>query len=319
MSDEWTAADVPRLDGEAVVVTGANSGIGFEATRVFADSGATVVMACRSVERGHRAADRIREAVPDADLDVRECDLASLASVEEFAEGYASDYDDLRALCNNAGVMAIPRAETEDGFETQFGVNHLGHFALTGRLLDVLAATDGESRVVTQSSGVHERGRIDFEDLQSERSYGKWEAYAQSKLANVLFGYELDRRLDDAGEDGVTSVVCHPGYADTELQARGPREAGSTLRLWAMRVANAVFAQSAEAGALPLLFAATSDEVIGGEYVGPGGALNMRGHPTFQRSGDRSYDEETARRLWEVSEELTGVEYAFDAVAAAAD
>ncbi|SFR98616.1 NAD(P)-dependent dehydrogenase, short-chain alcohol dehydrogenase family [Halomicrobium zhouii] len=311
MSDDWTADDVPAMDGEVVIVTGANSGIGYEAARVFADRGATVVMACRSVDRGERAAGEIRADVPDADLDVRECDLGDLSAVTDFANVFTDDYDELRVLCNNAGVMAIPRSETADGFETQFGVNHLGHFALTGHLLDALADTPGESRVVTQSSGVHERGTIDFEDLQHEKSYDKWAAYAQSKLANVLFGYELDDRLGEHGVDGVTSVVCHPGYADTNLQIRTGEASGSTLRLWAMKAANYVFAQPAEMGALPMLFAATSEEVIGGEYVGPVGLFDMRGHPGFQRSSEESYDQAVAERLWDVSEDLTGVAYDF--------
>ncbi|MCU4799875.1 oxidoreductase [Halobacteria archaeon HArc-gm2] len=316
MSDKWTAEDVPRMDDEVVVVTGANSGIGYEATRVFADRGATVVMACRSVDRGERAAGEIRAAVPDADLDVRECDLGDLSAVAEFTDAFTDDYDELRVLCNNAGVMAIPRSETADGFETQFGVNHLGHFALTGHLLSALAETPGESRVVTQSSGVHERGTIDFDDLQGEQSYDKWTAYAQSKLANVLFGYELDDRLGEHGVDGVTSVVCHPGYADTNLQIRTGEASGSTLQLWAMKAANAVFGQSAEMGALPMLFAATDDAVIGGEYVGPAGLFNMRGHPGFQESSEESYDPAVAERLWTVSEDLTGVAYDFDRLSA---
>ena len=318
MSEDWTAGDVPEMDDDVVIVTGANSGIGYEATATFADRGATVVMACRSVERGERAAAEIRRADPNGSLDVRELDLADLASVASFADGFTDDYDELHLLCNNAGVMAIPRSETADGFETQFGVNHLGHFALTGHLLDALAETPGESRVVTQSSGVHERGTIDFEDINHEESYGKWEAYAQSKLANVLFGYELDRRLSERAVDGVTSVVCHPGYADTALQSRGPRESGSTLRLWAMRAANLVLAQSAAMGALPMLYAATSDEVIGGEYVGPVGLLNRRGHPGFQESSEESYDAAVAERLWDVSAELTGVEYEFGRLSATA-
>lgn len=315
MSEDWTAEDVPEMDDDVVIVTGANSGIGYEATRAFADRGATVVMACRSVERGERAAEEIRQGDPEATLDVRELDLADLSSIAEFADAYTSDYEELHVLCNNAGVMAVPRSETVDGFETQFGVNHLGHFAMTGHLLDVLADTTGESHVVTQSSGVHEQGTIDFSDLHHEESYDKWGAYAQSKLANVLFGYELDRRTDEHGIENVTSVVCHPGYADTDLQYRGPRQAESTLRLWAMRVANRVFAQSAEMGALPMLYAAT-DDVTGGEYVGPGGLMGMRGHPEFVRSSVESYDEDVAERLWDVSEDLTGVEYEFERLSA---
>jgi len=311
----WTADDVPDLSGKTVVVTGANSGLGFEATRVFARKGARVVMACRSTERGADAADEIRERIPDADLDVRACDLADLSAVESFASGVRGTYDELHVLCNNAGVMAIPRSETADGFETQFGVNHLGHFALTGHLIDRIVATEGETRVVSHSSGAHEQGDVDFGDLHREESYGKWEAYGQSKLANLLFAYELQRRLNRAGIDETLSVACHPGYADTSLQARGPEMEGSTLKLYLMKAANAVLAQSAERGALPMLYAATAPGVEGGEYIGPGGLFDMRGAPEKQRSNDKSYDEDRAERLWAVSEESTGVSFDFDALA----
>jgi len=313
----WSAADVPDQTGKNIVITGANSGLGYQAAGVLAKQGATVVMACRSVERGESAADKLREQITDTDpdFDVRECDLASLDSVEAFAEDLREGYDELHALCNNAGVMAIPRSETADGFETQFGVNHHGHFALTGHLLETLVATPGETRVVTHSSGVHENGEIDFDDLHHEESYGKWEAYGQSKLANVLFAYELQRRLGEAGIEDTLSVACHPGYADTGLQARGPEQEGSTLRLYAMKAANAIFAQSAKQGALPLLYAATAEDITGGEYVGPGGLMNMRGSPTKQQSSDSSYDEDLADRLWVVSEDETGVEYDFAALA----
>lgn len=254
---------------------------------------------------------RILTEAPDATIDVRELDLADLSSVRAFVDGFTEEYDDLHVLCNNAGVMAVPRDETADDFELQFGVNHLGHFALTGLLLERLRETDGETRVVTQSSGLHENGEIDFDDLHGEREYDKWDAYAQSKLANVLFAYELDRRLDDAGIDDVASVACHPGYASTNLQGRGPKREGSLLRLWMMRVANAVIAQSPERGALPMLYGATAEGIEGGEYVGPDGWRNMRGLPTVQSSSDRSYDERVAERLWDASEELTGVTYDF--------
>jgi NAD(P)-dependent dehydrogenase (short-subunit alcohol dehydrogenase family) len=310
MTTRWTTADMPDLRDGTVVVTGANSGLGYEATRAFAAAGATVVMACRSRDRAESARAEIARRVDDATLDVREVDLGDLDSVQQFADEVRADYDDLRVLCNNAGVMAIPRSETADGFETQFGVNHLGHFALTGHLLDRLVETDGESRVVTQSSGLHERGDVDFDDLHGQRAYDRWDAYAQSKLANVLFGYELDRRLEAAGVESVTSVVCHPGYAATNLQYRGPEARGSRVRMAAVKVANSLLAQSAEMGALPMLYAATADDVTGGDYVGPGGFMDMRGYPETQRSSDRSYDEATAARLWSVSTDLTGVEYA---------
>jgi NAD(P)-dependent dehydrogenase (short-subunit alcohol dehydrogenase family) len=245
--------------------------------------------------------------VPDADLRVEACDLADLESVRSFADRLPGTSIDV--LINNAGVMAIPRSETADGFETQFGVNHLGHFALTGHLLEALATEDGDpARVVTVSSGVHERGEIDFDDLQGEASYDPWEAYAQSKLANVLFAYELERRFRTAGTNA-ESMAVHPGYANTRLQFRGPERRGSRLRKAAMWVLNTVVAQSAAAGALPTLYAATAPEADGGAYYGPGGLADMRGPPERQSSSERSYDEGTARRLWAVSSELTGVTY----------
>ena len=312
---DWTADEMPRLDGKTVVVTGANSGLGYAGTREFAAKGATVVMACRSVERAETAAEEIRADAGgevDGALDVRECDLASLDSVAAFAAGLADDYDAVDVLCNNAGVMAIPRSETEDGFETQFGVNHLGHFALTGRLFPLLDAADGvegDARIVTQSSGAHEQGEMDFSDLNWERSYGKWKAYGRSKLSNLLFAYELQRRLDASDEvTGVRSVACHPGYTDTNLQMRTAAESGNPLMKVGMKAANAVLGQSPEMGVLPMLYAATTD-VDGGAYVEPGGLMNMRGHPTVGRPNDASYDRDDARRLWEYSTEATTVEY----------
>ena len=302
---------MPECADETVLITGANSGLGFEATKAFAAEGATVIMACRSIDRGKRAATRIRDDVGDttAVLNVRECDLASLDSIESFATGVKQEYDAIDILCNNAGVMAIPRQETEDGFEKQLGVNHLGHFALTGHLLELLTGSEGESRIVTQSSGAHESGEVNFSDLHREQSYGKWEAYGQSKLANLLFAYELQRRLEAAGSADTLSVACHPGYAATNLQYRGPKQDGSKLRLGAMKAANAVFGQSARRGALPMLYASTAPDVQGGDYYGPGGLLNMRGPPEKQSSNSASYDEDDAERLWTESERMTGVEF----------
>lgn len=303
----WTAEDVPDVSDSTVVVTGANTGLGLEATQVLAANGAEVVMACRSLDRGEEAAEEVQAESPDADVEVRELDLGSLDSVEEFAEGFAADHDELDVLMNNAGVMAVPRQETEDGFELQLGVNHLGHFALTGRLLDDILEAEG-TRVVTVSSGAHRSGEIDFEDLHGEDEYTKWGAYGQSKLANLLFALELQRRFEAADEDAV-SVACHPGYASTDLQRRGPEQEGSKLKLWGMKLLNKVVAQSAERGVLPQLYAAVSEDIEGGEYVGPGGFKKMRGYPEVQQPSDRARDEDTAERLWEVSEELTGVEY----------
>ena len=298
---DWTD-DVPDCAGRTVVMTGANSGIGLAATEALAAAGAHVVMACRSVDDAESERERIRSKIPGASLTVRELDLADLESVRSFADWAGDELGRIDVLCNNAGVMAIPRRETADGFETQFGVNHLGHFALTGLLFERLRAAP-DPRVVTQSSGIHARGEMDFDDLHGEDDYDRWEAYARSKLANLLFAYEVDRRYEE-----VTSVGCHPGYAATNLQYRGPEADGSRIRYYAIKAANVLLAQSAEDGALPMLYAATTD-VEGGDHVGPGGFLNMRGSPETQPSADRSYDAATAERLWDVSEAATGVRF----------
>ncbi len=307
-SGSWNEDDIPDQSGRNIIITGANSGIGFEATKSFAANGATVIMACRDRDRAVAAKDDILVSNPNASLVIHELDLADISSIRSFADTITSTYDELHGLCNNAGIMAIPQQETRDGFEKQFGVNHLGHFALTALLFERFADTPGESRVVTHSSQVHERGKIDFADLNSEQSYNKWDAYAQSKLANILFAYELHRRLSKESTN-VKSVACHPGYAATNLQEWGPRMYDQTIRLWMMRIANFLLAQSAAKGALPLLYAATHPEITGGEYIGPSGLLNSRGSPAPQPSSDRSYDIDTARKLWAVSEELTGVSF----------
>lgn len=307
---DWSEEDVPDMSGRTAVVTGANSGLGLHAARMLAAKGAHVVMACRNERRGEEAMQTILDESPDASLELEYLDLASLSSIRRFAGRYEGRHSDLHVLLNNAGVMAIPRRETEDGFEYQFGVNHLGHYALTGLLIDVVVETaegDGDARIVTVSSGMHRRGGIDFDDLQSEESYDRWAAYGQSKLANLLYAYELQRRLTEAGSDA-RSLACHPGYAATNLQRRGPEMMGSGLRLTLMKAANKFLAQPAEQGALPLLYAATAD-VDGGSYVGPDGFMRMRGSPEVQESSEESRDEETAKRLWRVSKELTGVEY----------
>jgi len=312
MSSDWTPDRLPDLAGRLVVVTGANSGLGKAAAGAFAGAGADVVMACRSTARGEAARDELLAVDPPGTLTVHECDLADLDCVRAFADRLVDEHETIDVLCNNAGVMAIPRRETVDGFEYQFGVNHLGHFVLTSRLFDALVAADGEARVVVQSSSVHERGDVDFDDLHGESSYGAWAAYGQSKLANLLFAYELDRRCRAAGVDDVVSLGCHPGYAATGLQRRGPEQSDSTLRLWAMRVGNALLAQSAQQGAWPMLYAATSPDVEGGDYVGPSGRLNLRGPPEVQSSSERSYDPGLAERLWAVSAELTGESFDLD-------
>ncbi len=295
----WSAADIPDQSGRRAVVTGANSGIGLVAARELARRGAAVVLACRDPRRGEAALLAIRDAVPDGDVRLAALDLAQLDAVRAFAAGVDAPLD---ILINNAGVMAPPRRLTADGFESQLGINHLGHFALTGLLLDRLAG----ARVVTVSSGMHRTGRIDFDDLQGEQGYRRWGAYGQSKLANLLFMLELDRRARAAGA-ALTSVAAHPGYAATNLQfASAPLHE----RL-AMRVLNLVAAQSADMGALPSLYAATVPDLPGASYAGPGGRGEARGHPQLVSMSERAQDPDTARRLWEVSEELTGVTYAW--------
>ena len=295
----WTADDVPDQTGRSVVVTGANSGIGFHAARVLAERGAEVVLAVRDITRGEAAAGRMRGAVQ-----VRRLDLADLASVREFAAGAPERID---LLVNNAGVMALPERRTVDGFEMQLGTNHLGHFALTGLVLERLLR-GRDPRVVTVSSGLHKRGRIDFDDLQGERSYDKWAAYNQSKLANLLFAYELQRRASAAGLP-LRSLAAHPGFAATNLWSGG-RSSSSLSERFAAR-SGKLIAQSDKMGAEPTLYAATAPGIRGGAYAGPGGFHEMRGHPKLVDSSPASKDEATARRLWEASEDLTGVRYEF--------
>jgi NAD(P)-dependent dehydrogenase (short-subunit alcohol dehydrogenase family) len=290
-SSRWTASDMPALDGRTVVVTGANSGLGLVAARAFAKAGAHVVLAVRNTTKGDAAA----KTIPGS-AEVRPLDLSDLVSVRAFADAWDGELD---VLVNNAGVMAVPRQRTKDGFELQIGTNHLGHFALTNLLLP--AITD---RVVTMSSFAHRTGKIRLEDLNFEHGrYGRWTAYGQSKLANLLFTLELQRRLTDAGSP-VRALAAHPGYASTNLQGH----TGSGPQHVLMAVTNRVIAQSAEMGALPALYAATMD-LPGNTYVGPGGLQELRGHPAIAGRSSAAMDADTAARLWQLSEELTGVAF----------
>jgi NAD(P)-dependent dehydrogenase (short-subunit alcohol dehydrogenase family) len=308
----WTAADMPDLTGRVVIVTGANSGIGFVAAGQLAGHGADVTLAVRDTAKGEAAAERIRSANPQAVVRVGRLDLADLASVREFAQTWSADNaDGLDLLVNNAGVMAIPRRLTADGFEMQFGTNHLGHFALTGLLLPALVARP-RSRVVTVSSGAHRFGRMNFDDLMGERSYHAWRAYGQSKLSNLLFTAELQRRLD-ANSLALLALAAHPGYANTNLQAVGPQMSGRSWLVRPMDLANKVLAQSAEMGALPTLFAATAAGLPGNSYVGPDGFMEQRGHPRLVDRSSAAKSAADAARLWTVSEELTGVTFPLDA------
>ncbi|MCW3007582.1 MAG: short-chain dehydrogenase/reductase [Solirubrobacterales bacterium] len=301
----WTAAEIPDQHGRRFVVTGANSGIGLVAARELARAGAHVVLACRDLGRGDTALATIRAAVPDAAVELRPLDVSDLQSVRAFAGAFEGPLD---VLVNNAGVMATPARTTNDGFELQLGTNHLGHFALTGLLLGRLLATD-TPRVVSLASLMHRLGTIAFDDLQHERSYHPWLAYGQSKLANLLFTYELQRRADAAGV-ALRSVAAHPGYTATNLQVAGASLGGASLWSRLMGLVNPLVGQSVEVGALPSLYAATVPELHGGSYVGPGGLLQMRGHPRLVGSSVASKDVEIARRLWDESERLTGVTFA---------
>jgi NAD(P)-dependent dehydrogenase (short-subunit alcohol dehydrogenase family) len=306
MSNKWTAADIPDQTGRRAIVTGANSGLGFETALALAAHGAEVTLAVRDTAKGEAAADEIRAQAPHAVLEVRRLDLADLASVDEFAwlwrEAHA---DGLDLLINNAGLMAIPRRETADGFEMQLGTNHLGHFALTGRLLEAIRPG---GRVITVSSQAHRMGRMDFDDLMGERKYGAWRAYGQSKLANLLFMRGLAERLQRVGS-AVISAAAHPGYASTHLQAVGPEMRGQGWMNSLMGVANKVLAQSAAMGALPTLYAATYPAIRSGDYIGPDGFGEQRGHPKLVGMTESARDDAAANQLWTVSEELTGVRY----------
>ncbi|MCB9681166.1 MAG: SDR family oxidoreductase [Alphaproteobacteria bacterium] len=303
----WTASDIPDQTGKTYVITGANGGLGLEATRALAARGAKVVMACRNLDKAAEAVDGIRRDTPDADLDVRALDLASLASIRAFSDGLLADLPHVDVLMNNAGVMAIPRRTTEDGFEMQLGTNHLGHFALTGQVLPLVTKAPA-GRIVNVSSQAHRTGRMRWDDLMGERSYERWSTYGQSKLANLLFTYELARRLEAAGE-GVVVAAAHPGYSDTDLQYVGPRLDGSSIMATLSGWGNALFAQPATKGALPQLYAATMPEVASGSYYGPDGWFQMQGWPTKVDSNARSHDRDDQRRLWETSVTLTGVDF----------
>jgi NAD(P)-dependent dehydrogenase (short-subunit alcohol dehydrogenase family) len=306
--DRWTEADVPTQRGRTAVITGGNTGLGFETARALAWCGARVVLACRDLDRAKDAADRISgnrsrpAGAPPADVQAVRLDLASLASVHKAADEIGSACGPIDLLVNNAGVMMTPLRRTADGFELQLGVNHLGHFALTGLLLGPMLGREG-SRVVTVSSNGHQSGRIDFDDLQSQRRYRRTAAYFQSKLANLMFTYELQRRLVSA-QARTQALAAHPGKARTELVRYLPR--------W-LQVADLIveqpFGQSAAMGALATLRAAADPSARGGEYYGPGGRGELRGHPRLVPSSDRARDIEAQQRLWRESERLTGVTY----------
>lgn len=307
----WTVNAIPNLTGKTVIVTGANSGIGLEATKILVRKGAHVIMACRNLEKAQIALATVEaEKSKTGSAEIEQLDLASLISIRQFAHRVMPKIERLDLLINNAGVMAIPSQKTVDGFEMQFGTNHLGHYALTGLLLGRLLATPN-ARIVNVSSMAHKFGKINFADLQSTTNYKDFPVYAQSKLANLLFTFELQRRLEAIGSDTI-SVACHPGFANTHLQVAGHQQRNSEIGMKIARFINERVAQSAEIGSYPTVYAATAPDVRGGDYIGPDGWLEIGGYPTKVQANAFAHDIVTARQLWEVSEQLIGIQYRFN-------
>jgi NAD(P)-dependent dehydrogenase (short-subunit alcohol dehydrogenase family) len=302
----WTADNIASQQGKTFLITGANSGLGFEATKVLSKKGAHIVMTARNLQKGNEALEAIKKENPNAKLDLMQLDLADLHSIRNFSDEFHSKYSKLDVLVNNAGVMNPPKREvTKQNFEVQFGTNHLGHFLLTGLLLDTLKNTPN-SRISVQSSIVHKtesmKPDIHFDDLNFEKSYNRDQAYAQSKLANLLFAYELDRRLQ-ANNINTIVTAAHPGYTKTNLQANS----GFLISV----ILNNILAQNVKIGTLPILRAATDENVKGGEYFGPTKMMELKGYPELVKSSDKSYDKDLAKKLWEVSEKLTNLKYEF--------
>ncbi|MFW9778184.1 MAG: oxidoreductase [Candidatus Heimdallarchaeota archaeon] len=303
MNKDWTTDEMPDQSGKIVIVTGANSGIGYEAAKEFTRKGAETILACRNIGKAAKAAKKINKEIPNAKTVVMELDLNSLKSVYKFAEGFKQKYSKLNVLLNNAGIMFVPYKTTEDGFETQVGINHLGHFALTGLLFDLLKNTPG-ARVVNVSSNGHAMGKMEFREdafiYKDGKGYSRMRAYGRSKLSNLLFTYELDKRFKESNIDAI-AVAAHPGLSNTNL-----------VRQWYARILKPFyffFMQSAAMGALPSIRAAVDPDVKGGEYYGPGRMRGQRGPPVRVRSNAASHNTEHAKKLWELSEKLTGVTF----------
>ncbi len=306
MSGKWTAAQMPSLAGKTVLVTGANSGIGYQAALEFARHGAHVLLGCRNPTKGQAALARLRSEITEAKAELAEIDVASLASVRAFAENFLHRQCALDILVNNAGVMALKDREvTVDGFERQFATNHLGHFALTGLLLPALKAS-ASARVVTVASLAHRNGKMEWDNLQGERAYEGWDAYSRSKLANILFANELNRRAVLAGLS-LISVPVHPGISRTSIVENGP--GGGSIKMTILRILSPIMTQDDAMGALPTEYAATAPSVEGGQYIGPDGFQEFKGYPKVVQPRPQALDQAAAKRLWEVSEELTGIRY----------
>jgi NAD(P)-dependent dehydrogenase (short-subunit alcohol dehydrogenase family) len=308
---KWTAADMPDLAGKVAIVTGANGGLGLETACALAAAGAETVLACRRPERAQGALEELQRRAPGAKARILSLDLADLGSVRDFAEGFSAAHSRLDILCNNAGAMMLPYALTPAGHETILATNHLGPFALTGRLLGLLRATPG-ARVVALGSLTHRTASLDLDDLHwRNKPYSRSGAYGASKLANLVYAFELNQRLREAGA-GAISVAAHPGYAATAIMYGGVRQPATLPgRAWKGLVdfGNAVLAQPPAMGALPILYAATAPGLRGGEYIGPDGYMELRGHPVEVRCEEQARDRELASRLWRESEDLTGVRY----------
>lgn len=294
--------DMPSQKGRVVIVTGSNIGLGYETALELAKKEATVIMACRNMDKANTAKDNILKSVPNADLMVMKLDLGDLSSVKYFSDNFLGKYDKLDILINNAGIMIPPYQLTKDGFESQFGVNHLGHFYLTGLLLDRIVATP-DSRIVVLSSLAHRRGKINFDDLQSKENYSAMDAYGQSKFANIVFAIELQRRLEKAGHQTI-AVAAHPGVSNTNLGQHISR-----VLYYVLLPLASFMTHSPNAGAMPTLYAALNDDVKGGEYFGPTGKREMKGPAGRAKISSRAKDTEVAKKLWEVSEQLTEIKY----------
>jgi len=302
--NKWISEKVPEMTGKQVIITGANSGLGLEVSKVFAAKGANLIMACRNISKGEEALHSIKEIYPGASVEIAELDLADLNSVQSFVDKITKEYNLLDILCNNAGVMALPELRTKDGFEMQFGTNHLGHFSLTLGLLPLLNASNG-ARVVNTSSMAAKMGNIDFLNLNAEKKYDKWGAYGQSKLANLLFTFELQRKLQKSGS-GITVFSSHPGYSATNLLTTGPKLEGASVKKKFMQLADSLIATKASLGALSTIYAATSPDVKEGALYGPA-FFGMWGLPAENKIVEKGKDPETALKLWDVSEKLTGM------------
>jgi len=307
MEKHWSAKNISSQSGRIAIVSGANSGLGYQTSLALASKGARVIMACRNLEKGELARQQILASGPEVEPELWQLDLASLDSVHKFADRYEAKFQKLDLLINNAGLMAIPYSKTREGFEMQFGVNHLGHFVLSARLWPILSLTQA-SRLVQLSSLAHTFGKIRFQDIHWEKKYSKWGAYGMSKLANLLFIKELTRRIGFSGSE-VLATAAHPGYASTDLQAKGAKMKGSRTGAYLFNLANSLVAQSATQGALPTLFAATEEGIKQGGYYGPDGFLRLRGGPSPDQPSERLMDPEVAESLWDLSESLTATQF----------